>query len=109
MKLTLKTLQQKSFDVEVDASNTIREVKEKVESSQGFSADAQKLIYLGRILDDKKTVDEEKISEKDFIVVMIVKPKAAKAKAEEAATPAPSGSAKVAPAAPAAQRTTSAS
>ncbi|KAJ1736780.1 UV excision repair protein rad23 [Coemansia sp. Benny D160-2] len=109
MKLTLKTLQQKSFDVEVDASNTIREVKEKVEGSQGFSADAQKLIYLGRILDDKKTVDEEKISEKDFIVVMIVKPKAAKAKAEEAATPAPSGSAKVAPAAPAAQRTTSAS
>ncbi|KAJ2524976.1 UV excision repair protein rad23 [Coemansia sp. RSA 2049] len=109
MKLTLKTLQQKSFDVEVDASNTIREVKEKVESSQGFSADAQKLIYLGRILDDKKTVDEEKISEKDFIVVMIVKPKAAKAKAEEAATPASSGSAKAAPAAPAAQRTTSAS
>ncbi|KAJ2655975.1 UV excision repair protein rad23 [Coemansia sp. RSA 1200] len=109
MKLTLKTLQQKSFDVEVDASNTIREVKEKVESLQGFSADAQKLIYLGRILDDKKTVDEEKISEKDFIVVMIVKPKAAKAKAEEAATPAPSGGAKVAPAAPAAQRTTSAS
>ncbi|KAJ2651567.1 UV excision repair protein rad23, partial [Coemansia sp. RSA 1285] len=93
----------------VDASNTIREVKEKVESSQGFSADAQKLIYLGRILDDKKTVDEEKISEKDFIVVMIVKPKAAKAKAEEAATPASSGSAKAAPAAPAAQRTTSAS
>ncbi|KAJ2537724.1 UV excision repair protein rad23, partial [Coemansia sp. RSA 1933] len=68
MKLTLKTLQQKSFEVEVDASDTIRQVKEKVEGSQGFAADSQKLIYLGRILDDKKSVEEEKISEKDFIV-----------------------------------------
>ncbi|KAJ1791539.1 UV excision repair protein rad23 [Coemansia sp. RSA 2399] len=107
MKLTLKTLQQKSFEVEVDAADTIRQVKEKVESSQGFTADSQKLIYLGRILDDKKSVEEEKISEKDFIVVMIVKAKAAKPKAE-AATPVSSGAAKAVPAAPAAQRTTTA-
>ncbi|KAI9502024.1 UV excision repair protein rad23 [Coemansia spiralis] len=113
MKLTLKTLQQKSFQVEVDGGDTIQQVKQKVEESQGYPVETQKLIYLGKILTDEKTVDEVQISEKEFMVVMTVKPKAkpkaepkAESKAEPKAEGTPASQAQTSqPAAPAAQRT----
>ncbi|KAI8318535.1 UV excision repair protein Rad23 [Martensiomyces pterosporus] len=77
MKITLKTLQQKSFQIEAEPTDTIKDVKAKVEASQGFPAGTQKLIYSGKILTDTQTVDEIKITEKDFMVVMTVKPKPA--------------------------------
>ncbi|KAJ1964602.1 UV excision repair protein rad23 [Dipsacomyces acuminosporus] len=107
MKLTLKTLQQKSFQIDAEPADTIKDVKVKVEESQGFPADTQKLIFSGKILTDTQTVEELKISEKDFMVVMTVKPKpGAKSKPATAAAETPASTAQAAaPAAPAAQRT----
>lgn len=96
MQITLKTLQQQTFKVEIEPSETVRSLKEKIEADKGkdFSADGQKLIYAGKILDDAKSIDSYKIEEKSFVVVMVSKPKAKPAEESGASTSA-------APAAPA--------
>ncbi|KAI7875775.1 UV excision repair protein Rad23 [Lichtheimia hyalospora FSU 10163] len=76
MQLTVKTLQQKQFKLDVDGSDTILSVKQKIEESQGHAVSQQKLIFSGKILADDKKVEEYNISEKDFLVVMVSKPKA---------------------------------
>ncbi|KAI8329900.1 ubiquitin family-domain-containing protein, partial [Blakeslea trispora] len=85
-QLTFKTLQQKQFKLDVDSSDTILSVKEKIEQTQGHAVAQQKLIYSGKILVDDKKVEEYNISEKDFLVVMVSKPKAS---ASKPSTPAP--------------------
>lgn len=93
MFITLKTLQQQTFKVEVDADDLVKKLKEKIEKEKGkevFPANGQKLIYAGKILDDEKKVSEYKIEEKNFVVVMVTKkpPAAAATKPAETA-PAP--------------------
>ncbi|KAK9899239.1 UV excision repair protein Rad23 [Cystobasidium minutum MCA 4210] len=100
MKLTLKTLQQKQFTLDAEPSWTIADVKKKVEETQSFSVDSQKLIFSGKILADDKTVESLNFKEgKDFMVVMVSKPKAAPAATAAAST---SSSTAAAPSAPAA-------
>ncbi|KAI9334089.1 hypothetical protein BDR26DRAFT_920988 [Obelidium mucronatum] len=79
MQLTIKTIQQKSFTVEAEGSHTIAQVKQAIEASQGFPVAHQKLIYSGKILSDDATVEASKITETQFLVVMVTKPKAAPA------------------------------
>jgi len=98
MLITLKTLQQKVFKVEVELSESVSELKEKVakvgkEDHGGeYPTDKQKLIFQGKILDDAKKLEEYQITEKGFIVLMITKPKVqpkpAEPKPEPVATPA---------------------
>ncbi|KAJ1902060.1 UV excision repair protein rad23 [Kickxella alabastrina] len=89
MKISLKTLQQKSFQIDVEPSDTIELVKLKVEESQGYPASTQKLIFSGKILTNEQTVEEIKITDKDFMVVMTVKAKAVAKPKAEAPAPAP--------------------
>ncbi|KAG9104082.1 hypothetical protein FRC06_005565 [Ceratobasidium sp. 370] len=90
MKLTFKTLQQKQFQIDADLNDTVATLKRKVEESQGHAIASQKLIYSGKILADDKTVESLNIKEKDFLVVMVSKPKAPPAASSSAAAaPAP--------------------
>ncbi|XP_051233792.1 RAD23 homolog A, nucleotide excision repair protein b isoform X7 [Dicentrarchus labrax] len=80
LTITLKTLQQQTFKIEIDPELTVEALKEKIEEDRGkdaFPAAGQKLIYAGKILNDDTPLKEYKIDEKNFVVVMVTKPKPA--------------------------------
>ncbi|XP_059197660.1 RAD23 homolog A, nucleotide excision repair protein b isoform X2 [Centropristis striata] len=80
LTITLKTLQQQTFKIEIDPELTVEALKEKIEKDRGkdaFPAAGQKLIYAGKILNDDIPLKEYKIDEKNFVVVMVTKPKQA--------------------------------
>jgi len=91
MLVTLKNLQQQTFQIEINASDTVKTLKEKIEGEKGdsYKATEQKLIYAGKILVDDDPLSKYNIDEKKFIVVMLSKPKAAPASTPAASTPAP--------------------
>lgn len=89
MKITVKTTQQKVFQIEVESGETVADLKAKIHESQGHPVAGQKIIYSGKILTDDKTIDSCGIKEKDFLVLMVSKPKLTP-------TPAPSATSGIA-------------
>ncbi|NP_001279327.1 UV excision repair protein RAD23 homolog B-like isoform X1 [Callorhinchus milii] len=93
MRITVKTLQQQSFHIQIEPELPVKALKEKIETEKGkdaFPVAGQKLIYAGKILDDETPIIEYKIDEEKFVVVMITKPKSSpsvQAAATQPATP----------------------
>ncbi|KAJ4748041.1 hypothetical protein LUZ62_082446 [Rhynchospora pubera] len=79
MKLTVKTLKGIHFEIRVQPSDTIMAVKKNIEDVQGkdnYPWGQQLLIHNGKVLKDESTLDENKVSEDGFLVVMLSKSKA---------------------------------
>ncbi|KAI0105500.1 XPC-binding domain-containing protein [Nemania sp. FL0031] len=99
MKISFRDLKQNKFAIDVEPTDLISTVKEKIHAEKGFDAKALKLIYSGKILKDEEKVETYKIEEKGFVVCMVNKPKPASTSVPE--TPARSTtSTPAAPAAP---------
>jgi UV excision repair protein RAD23 len=66
-------LTQNIFFVDVSDSITVLDLKKLIHDQEGdgYPPDQMKLIYLGSVLNDDKTLAESKLSEKGFIVVMV--------------------------------------
>ncbi|KAK3827683.1 MAG: UV excision repair protein RAD23 [Benniella sp.] len=85
MLITIKTLKQETFKVEVDENEKVLAIKEKVQEAQGHPVSTQKLIFSGKILTDEDPISKYDIKEKDFLVIMVTKAKAPAAAPKPAA------------------------
>lgn len=104
MKIFVKTLKGSHFEIEVKPEDTVADVKKNIETVQGsdvYPAGQQMLIHQGKVLKDGTTLEENKVAENNFIVVMLTKSKSssgegsatstvATAKSPQSSTPAPS-------------------
>ncbi|CUA74461.1 UV excision repair protein RAD23 homolog B [Rhizoctonia solani] len=71
MKVAIRTLQQKMFEVEAEPEHTVFNLKEKIGGVQGQPAEHLKLFYAGRTLtDDSKSVESLNLKEGSYLVVM---------------------------------------
>eukprot|EP00026_Physarum_polycephalum_P008476 Phypoly_transcript_08563.p1 GENE.Phypoly_transcript_08563~~Phypoly_transcript_08563.p1 ORF type:complete len:458 (+),score=132.59 Phypoly_transcript_08563:42-1415(+) len=87
MKITLKTLTNVVFTLDVDKEETILSVKKKIEAAHQHDVTWQRLIFAGKILSDDAKVGDYNINENDFLVLMVKKP--AEKPAAAASKPAP--------------------
>jgi hypothetical protein len=75
MQVQIKTLTEGIFKIELNGTDTIQDVKNKIHATKGdtYKPELQKLILLGKVLEDNKTVSESNINENSSIVCFVSK------------------------------------
>ncbi|KAH6761455.1 Rad23 UV excision repair protein family [Perilla frutescens var. hirtella] len=82
MKIFVKTLKGSHFEIEVKPDDRVEDVKKVIESNQGenvYPASQQMIIHQGKVLKEGTTLEENKVAENSFVVVMLSKNKASPA------------------------------
>jgi len=76
MKIQIKTLKSKKYDLEVKADETVQDIKEKIQNELGLGdASMMSLIHHGKILKNVQTAQDASFKENDFVVLMVKKKK----------------------------------
>jgi len=92
MKLKIRTLKQDKYEFDIDDTTTVGDVKKMIEDKYQHKISWQILIFSGKVLASENTIKSYNVTENDFLVLMVKKPKEEEEKPQERAqsvTPAP--------------------